>query len=75
MLLTLVIKHMQDFDNTKLWSSVADVKICSWLLSCYAVPQNIFRVSKGTMRGMSDSFGECYISYFSESCTFMRERL
>ena len=57
---------MQDFDNTKIngGSSVAEVKICSWppfLLQ--AIPQNIFRVSKGTVQGMSDSFGECYISY------------
>ena len=31
-----------------------------------AIPQNIFRVSKGTVRGMSDSFGECYIQVISD---------
>ena len=51
---------MQDFDDTK-WRIVGSWKsryVAGLLLQ--AIPQNIFRVSKGTVRGMSYSFGECY---------------
>ena len=43
-------------------SSVDEVKICSWPPSSGYTSKH-FRVSKGTVRGMSDSFGECYISF------------